>query len=67
MFLTSRVREALKGLPRFLKSAFVFTNPETETSWADVRKMFARARKAAARGRCLTGTTSSKRTTCATR
>jgi len=47
VFLTSRVREALKELPRFLKSAFVFTNPETETSWADVRKMFARACKAA--------------------
>jgi integrase len=47
VFLTGRVREALELQPRFLKSAFVFTNPETEKAWRDVRTMFARACKAA--------------------
>ena len=47
VFLTARVREALGSLPRFLKSGFVFTNPETGKSWNDIRKMFHRALKAA--------------------
>src|SRR5262245_22937874 len=45
--LTKGVREALSSQPRFLMSAFVFTDPETMSSWKDVRKMFRRARKAA--------------------
>jgi integrase len=47
VFLTARVRKALETHPRFLKSEYVFTNPETESSWKDVRKMFRRALKAA--------------------
>jgi len=44
--LTSRVREALEAQPRHIKSDWVFTNPETEEAWKDIRKMFRRACKA---------------------
>ncbi|HWE22977.1 MAG TPA: site-specific integrase, partial [Myxococcales bacterium] len=47
IFLTSRVREALSSMPRYLKSEWVFTNPETNKAWNDVRKMFRRAADAA--------------------
>jgi len=43
VFLTSRVREALESQPRHIKSDAVFTNPETEEAWDDIRKMFRRA------------------------
>ncbi|HUJ27031.1 MAG TPA: site-specific integrase, partial [Myxococcales bacterium] len=47
VFLTSRVQKALASLPRYLKSDFVFTNPETGKAWNDIRKLFRRAVKAA--------------------
>jgi len=43
VFLTSRVLEALASMPRYLKSEFVFTNPDTGKAWNDIRKMFRRA------------------------
>ncbi len=46
MFLTSRVRDALEAQPRHIKSDWVFTNPETEEAWKDIRKVFRRACKA---------------------
>lgn len=45
VFLTSRVREALASLPRYLKSDSVFTNPQTRKAWNDIRKMFHRAQR----------------------
>src|SRR5438309_653011 len=47
VFLTSRVLEALEAQPRHIKSDWVFTNPETEEAWKDIRKAFRRACKAA--------------------
>jgi len=46
-FLTSRVLETLEAQPRHIKSEWVFTNPETEEAWKDIRKAFRRACKAA--------------------
>ena len=47
VFLTSRVLEALEAQPRHIKGDWVFTNPETEEAWKDVRKVFRRACKTA--------------------
>ena len=47
VFLTKRVREALDAQPRHIKSDWVFTNPETEEAWKDIRKAFRRACQAA--------------------
>jgi integrase len=47
VFLTKRVREALESQPPHIKSEYVFTNPETEEAWNDIRKMFRRACAAA--------------------
>jgi len=47
VFLTSRVREVLEAQPRHIKTDWVFTNPETEEAWKDIRKVFGRACKAA--------------------
>ncbi len=43
LFLTSRVRKALEARPRHLMSDWIFTNPETEEAWDDIRKVFRRA------------------------
>ena len=40
------MREALEAQPRHIKSDWVFTNPETEEAWKDIRKVFRRACKA---------------------
>jgi len=40
------LREALEAQPRHIKSDWVFTNPETEEAWKDIRKVFRRACKA---------------------
>jgi len=40
------LREALEAQPRHIKSDCVFTNPETEEAWKDIRKVFRRACKA---------------------
>ena len=45
VYLTSRVVQALKDIPRRLGTDFVFINPETGTRWEDVRKLFRRACK----------------------
>jgi integrase len=47
VFLTKRVREVLDAQPRHIKSDWVFTNPETEEAWKDIRKPFRRACEAA--------------------
>ncbi len=46
VFLTSRVQQALEAQPRHIKGDWVFTNPETEEAWKDIRKVFHRACKA---------------------
>ncbi len=43
VYLTTRVREALKELPRGLHELHVFLNPETGKRWRDVRTLFGRA------------------------
>lgn len=43
IYLTSRVRETLKLLPRRLRTEYVFVNPATGKPWWEVRKMFRRA------------------------
>jgi hypothetical protein len=40
------LREALEAQLRHIKSDWVFTNPETEEAWKDIRKVFRRACKA---------------------
>lgn len=45
VYLTSRVIQELKRLPRRLGTDFVFVNPETGTRWEDARKLFIRARR----------------------
>ena len=47
VYLTSRVVQELKRLPRHLGTDFVFVNPETGTRWEDARKLFIRARRKA--------------------
>jgi len=51
--LTSRVQEALEAQPRQIKSDWVFTNPETEEAWKDIRKMFHRALQGGEAHGCL--------------
>jgi integrase len=46
VYLTSRVLEMLAGLPRQLRSEFVFVNPTTGKTWADIQGAFERAREA---------------------
>jgi integrase len=43
IWLTARVVQALKGIPRRLGVEYVFVNPETGTRWDDARKPFKRA------------------------
>ena len=43
VFLTARVVETLKAIPRRLGTEYVFVNPETGTRWEDARKLFVRA------------------------
>ncbi len=43
VYLTSRVVEALKEIPRHLDTDIVFVNPQTGTRWDDARKLFKRA------------------------
>jgi integrase len=45
--LTERLVEELHGLPRDIRSDYVFVNPETGAAWNDIRKMWRRACKAA--------------------
>jgi integrase len=45
--LTKRVVEALTGLPRHIRSEYVFANPKTGGPWRDIRKTFHRACRAA--------------------
>jgi integrase len=47
VYLTSRVVEELKRIPRRLGTEYVFVNPETGTRWEDARKLFVRARRKA--------------------
>jgi len=44
--LTSRVRDALRALPRST-SGYVFVNPKTNKRWNQIQKMWSRARKKA--------------------
>jgi integrase len=45
VYLTSRVVQVLKLLPRRLGTDYVFVNPETGTRWEDARKLFVRDRR----------------------
>ncbi|MFC1609708.1 tyrosine-type recombinase/integrase [Myxococcota bacterium] len=47
IYLTTRVLEALRSIPRHIKSEHVFVNPRTEKKWKDIRKAFRSACKAA--------------------
>ena len=44
---TACLHSKLESQPRHIKSDAVFTNPETEEAWNDIRKMFRRACRAA--------------------
>jgi len=43
VYLTERVLQALRAIPRRLGTEYVFVNPETGTRWEDARKLFKRA------------------------
>jgi integrase len=43
VYLTSRVLQMVKAIPRRLGTEYVFVNPETGTRWEDARKLFVRA------------------------
>jgi integrase len=43
VYLTARVVETLKAIPRRLGTEYVFVNPETGTRWEDARKLYRRA------------------------
>jgi integrase len=43
VYLTDRVLQVLKTIPRRLGTEYVFVNPETGTRWEDARKLFKRA------------------------
>jgi integrase len=47
VFLTARTLEALRALPRHVRSGFVFVNPATGRPWNNIRRMWKRACKAA--------------------
>jgi integrase len=43
VYLTERVLQTLKGIPRRLGTEYVFVNPEAGTRWEDGRELFRRA------------------------
>jgi integrase len=43
VYLTSRVIEAIKQVPRHLESPYVFTSSRTGTMWKELRRFFTRA------------------------
>ena len=45
VYLTERVLQMLKAIPRRLGTEYVFVNSETGTRWEDARKLFKRACK----------------------
>jgi integrase len=47
IYLTTRVRDNLRILPRHLHTDYLFVNPKTGKPWWEVRKMFRRACKKA--------------------
>ena len=47
VYLTTRTIEALRALPRHVKSEFVFVNARTGKPWNNIRRMWRRACKAA--------------------
>jgi len=47
VYLTRRTMEALRTLPRHVRSEFVFVNPNTGRPWVNVRRMWRRACTAA--------------------
>jgi integrase len=47
VYLTTRTLDALRALPRYVTSEFVFVNPRTGKPWNNIRRMWRRACKAA--------------------